>query len=107
MAMQIIAHEDADGICSAALVRMSDPASKVFFSKPCSLLHDLDQMDTRRDIVLLDLALCELAKEQVVNRLSSSGQTENVITRMQNPRINKIEPVFFIIFPPLKKTLGG
>jgi RecJ-like exonuclease len=71
--MQIIAHEDADGICSAALVRMTDPASKVFFSKPCGLLYDLDQMDTRRDLVLLDLALCELAKEQIVSRLSRWG----------------------------------
>jgi single-stranded-DNA-specific exonuclease len=68
--MQIIAHEDADGICSAALVRMTDPSSRVFFSKPCSLLHDLDQMDTRRDLVVLDLALCELVKEQIVSRLS-------------------------------------
>lgn len=71
--MQIIAHEDADGICSAALVRMTDPASSVFFSKPCSLLHDLDQMDTRRDLVVLDMALCELAKEQIVSRLSRWG----------------------------------
>jgi single-stranded-DNA-specific exonuclease len=71
--MQIIAHEDADGICSAALVRMTDPSSRVFFSKPCGLLHDLDQMDTRRDLVLLDLALCELAKQQIVSRLSHWG----------------------------------
>ena len=68
--MQIIAHEDADGICSAALVRMNDPTSKIFFSKPCSLLHDLDQMDSRRDLIVLDIALCELAKEQIVSRLS-------------------------------------
>jgi len=68
--MQIIAHEDADGICSAAIVRMANPSSRVFFSKPCSLLHDLDQMETRRDLVVLDLALCELAKEQIVSRLS-------------------------------------
>ena len=71
--MQIIAHEDADGICSAALVRMTNPSSRVFFSKPCSLLHDLDQMETRRDLVVLDLALCELAKEQIVSRLSRWG----------------------------------
>jgi single-stranded-DNA-specific exonuclease len=71
--MQIIAHEDADGICSAAIVRMTNPSSRVFFSKPCSLLHDLDQMETRRDLVVLDLALCELAKERIVSRLSRWG----------------------------------
>jgi len=71
--MQIIAHEDADGICSAALARMTDPTSRVFFSRPCSLLHDLDQMDTRRDLAVLDLALCELVKEQIVSRLSRWG----------------------------------
>jgi RecJ-like exonuclease len=98
MAMQIIAHEDADGICSAALVRMSDPASRVFFSKPCSLLHDLDLMDTRRDIVLLDLALCELAKEQVVNRLSRWGGKVTYIdhhpdTPISFPRESSVEIV--------------
>jgi len=68
--MQVIAHEDADGICSAALVRMTNPASRVFFSKPCGLIHDLDQMDTKRDLMVLDLALCEVAKEQIVRKLS-------------------------------------
>lgn len=71
--MQIIAHEDADGICSASLVRMTGPTSRVFFSKPCSLLRDLDQMDTRRDLAVLDIALCELGKEQIVSRLSRWG----------------------------------
>lgn len=68
--MQIIAHEDADGVCSASLLRMTDPSSRVFFSKPCSLLRDLDQADTRRDLAVLDLALCELAREAIVRRLT-------------------------------------
>jgi single-stranded-DNA-specific exonuclease len=68
--MQVIAHEDADGICSAALVRMTNPAARIFFSKPCGLMHDLGQMDTKRDLMVLDLALCELAKEQIVRKLS-------------------------------------
>lgn len=71
--MQIIAHEDADGICSASLLRMTDPASRVFFSKPCSLLRDLDQMDARKDLAVLDIALCEVAKEQIVTKLSRWG----------------------------------
>jgi single-stranded-DNA-specific exonuclease len=71
--MQIIAHEDADGLCSASLLRMTDPNSRLFFSKPCSLLRDLDQMDTRRDLAVLDIALCELSKGQIVSRLSRWG----------------------------------
>jgi len=71
--MQIIAHEDADGVCSASLMRMTDPASTVFFSKPCSLLHDLDQADTRRNLAVLDIALCEITKELVVSKLSRWG----------------------------------
>ena len=71
--MQIIAHEDADGVCSASLMRMTDPASRVFFSKPCSLLHDLDQVDMRRELAVLDIALCELTKELVVSKLSRWG----------------------------------
>jgi RecJ-like exonuclease len=96
--MQIIAHEDADGICSAALVRMTDPSSRVFFSKPCSLLHDLDQMETRRDLVVLDLALCELAKEQIVSRLSRWGGRVLYIdhhpdTAISFPRQSSVEVV--------------
>ncbi len=68
--MQIMAHEDADGICSASLLKMTEPSSKVFFSKPCSLLRDLDQIDTRRDLTVLDIALCELTKELIVSKLS-------------------------------------
>ena len=96
--MQIIAHEDADGICSAAIVRMTDPASKVFFSKPCSLLHDLDQMDTRRNLTVLDMALCELAKEQIVSRLSRWGGKVLYIdhhpdTAISFPRQSSVEVV--------------
>ncbi len=68
--MQIIAHEDADGVCSASLLRMTNPSSRVFFSKPCSLLRDLGHFDTRRDLAVLDIALCELTKELVVSKLS-------------------------------------
>jgi RecJ-like exonuclease len=71
--MQIIAHEDADGVCSASLLRMSDPSSRVFFSKPCSLLRDLDQLNTGRDLAVLDIALCELGKELIVSKLSRWG----------------------------------
>ena len=97
-AMQIIAHEDADGICSAAIVRMTNPSSRVFFSKPCSLLHDLDQMETRRDLVVLDLALCELAKEQIVSRLSRWGGRVLYIdhhpdTAISFPRQSSVEVV--------------
>jgi len=96
--MQIIAHEDADGICSAAIVRMTNPSSRVFFSKPCSLLHDLDQMETRRDLVVLDLALCELAKEQIVSRLSRWGGRVLYIdhhpdTAISFPRRSSVEVV--------------
>ncbi len=96
--MQIIAHEDADGICSAALVRMTNPSSRVFFSKPCSLLHDLDQMETRKDLVVLDLALCELAKEQIVSRLSRWGGRVLYIdhhpdTAISFPRRSSVEVV--------------
>jgi len=96
--MQIIAHEDADGICSAAIVRMTNPSSRVFFSKPCSLLHDLDQMETRRDLVVLDLALCELTREQIVSRLSRWGGRVLYIdhhpdTAISFPRQSSVEVV--------------
>ena len=71
--MQIIAHEDADGICSASLFKMTDPSSRVFFSKPCSLLRDLDQINPASDLAVLDIALCEVSKELIVSRLSRWG----------------------------------
>jgi len=71
--MQIIAHEDADGICSASLFKMVNPSSRVFFSKPCSLLRDLDQVIQERDLVIVDIALCELGKELIVDKVSRWG----------------------------------
>jgi len=52
-----MAHEDADGVCSASLMKMTAPSSRVFFTKPCSLLRDLEEMDTRRELTILDIAL--------------------------------------------------
>jgi RecJ-like exonuclease len=77
---------------------MTNPSSRVFFSKPCSLPHDLDQMETRRDLVVLDLALCELAKEQIVSRLSRWGGRVLYIdhhpdTAISFPRQSSVEVV--------------
>lgn len=95
--MYIVAHEDADGICSASLLRMTDPSSRVFFSKPCSLLRDLDQVDTRKDLVVVDIALCEVSKELIISRLSRwSGKvlyidhhpdTADMLSRHENVKV--------------------
>lgn len=71
--MQIFAHEDADGICSASLFKMVEPSSRVFFSKPCGLLRDLDQVGQERELVIVDIALCELTKRLIVDKVSKLG----------------------------------
>ncbi len=81
--MQIIAHEDADGICSASLFKMVNPSSRVFFSKPCGLLRDLDQVSRERDLVIVDIALCELAKDLIVDKVSRWGS--RVVYMDHNP----------------------
>ena len=56
--MKIIAHGDADGICSAALVLMVPLFKKlnpeIFFSHPTGLSHDLANVN--EDLIILDIA---------------------------------------------------
>jgi RecJ-like exonuclease len=53
----IITHGDADGICSAALVKMTPKHrnDNVIFSHPMGLEHDLPKID--EDLIVLDIAI--------------------------------------------------
>jgi len=56
MRRTIIAHSDTDGICSAAIALARFPDARVFFSKPVSLLKELDEVD-EGNVIICDIAV--------------------------------------------------
>ncbi len=64
----ILTHADADGICSAALLLTVFPKTKVFFTKPVSLLKDLKFLK-QKNLVLADLAFNKKDTKEIVKEL--------------------------------------
>jgi single-stranded-DNA-specific exonuclease len=56
MRTTILTHGDCDGICAGAIALSRFPGANVFFTKPVSLLHDLQDIDSDR-IIITDIAL--------------------------------------------------
>lgn len=61
----ILAHADGDGLCSASLIKMIPKYhnSRVFFSHPVGITHDLPEMD--EDLIFTDIAIDEKEYEKI------------------------------------------
>ncbi len=74
----IIAHGDADGICSAAIVKSLYPGSDVIFTRANQLhkaIKDLEDRVITLDILfILDLAINPKKKEYVLQRLENASK---------------------------------
>ena len=74
----IIAHGDADGICSAAIVKSIYPGSDVIFTRANQLhkaIKDLEEKVITLDILfILDLAINPKKKEYVLQRLEKASK---------------------------------
>ena len=64
----ILTHADADGICSAALLLTVFPKTKIFFTKPVSLLKDLKFLK-QKNLILADLAFNKRDTEKIFKEL--------------------------------------
>ncbi len=62
----ILSHADTDGICSAALLKKAYPQTKVFFTKPVSLLSDLKEIN-QKEIIIADIAINKRDSEEIFN----------------------------------------
>jgi RecJ-like exonuclease len=77
MSIRILAHGDTDGVCSAALAKARFPKAEVWFTRPVTLLKDLEEAEEGSTVVILDIAVNETQREAIFKRmgeLSSKGE---------------------------------
>jgi len=68
----ILTHADTDGLCSAALIKKVYPQSKVFFTKPVSLLADLKEIG-QKEIFISDIAINKRDAEKIFELIKKKG----------------------------------
>jgi len=79
MAVKILAHGDADGICSAAIAKARFPEAEVWFTRPITLLRDLQEVEVGTAVLVLDVAMNERQKAEIFSRMRELAQTSEVV----------------------------
>jgi RecJ-like exonuclease len=79
MAVKILAHGDTDGICAAALVKARFPEAEVWFTRPVTLLRDLQEVEPGTSVFILDVAISETQKEQIFERIRELAKEGEVV----------------------------
>lgn len=68
MKTTILTHADCDGMCAGAIGLSRFPDATVFFTRPVSILHDLQDIDSER-IIITDIALTRRDAPSIVKLL--------------------------------------
>ncbi len=79
MVAKILAHGDTDGICSAALVKARFPEAEVWFTRPITLLRDLNELELGTVVSILDIAISETHKGEIFKRMRELAQKDEVL----------------------------
>lgn len=79
LAAKILAHGDTDGICSAALVKARFPEAEVWFTRPITLLRDLNEVELGTLVLILDVAVSETHKGEIFKRMRELAQKDEVL----------------------------
>lgn len=72
MGTTILTHADGDGICCGAIALSKFPKSRVFFTKPVSLLKDLKPVRDKR-IIISDIAVNKRDAPEIVKLLQEKS----------------------------------
>ncbi len=79
----IVAHGDADGICSAAILKSLYPGARIMFSTASKLhkvIREIEKSIVTLDILfIVDIAISQRSKKFVLERLKKSKQKYNII----------------------------
>ncbi len=65
----IFTHADVDGLCSASILLSKFPRTKVFFTKPVSLLRDI-KMERKKRIAICDIAFNKKDTDEILKEFS-------------------------------------
>ena len=79
MAVKILTHSDADGICAAAIAKARFPEADIWFTRPVALLKDLQAIQFGTVIIILDVAISETHKTQIFQRIKELAKGDEVI----------------------------
>lgn len=80
MDVKILPHGDTDGVCAAALVNACFPEADVWFSRAVTLLRDLqEKVEPGMKIFILDVAINEVQKAQIFDRIRELAENGEVI----------------------------
>lgn len=79
LASKILSHGDADGICSAALAKARFPEAEVWFTRPITLLRDLNEIEVGTVVYILDIAVSETHKGEIFERMRELAQKDEVL----------------------------
>jgi len=71
----ILTHADADGICAGSILLSAHPKSQIFFTKPVSLLKDLQEIRADRYLIS-DIAINKKDAPELVNLIKEKGAVE-------------------------------
>ena len=66
----IIAHRDADGVCSASITLAARPNARIYFSHPIGLYRDLEKPKKGDEIFIFDISLAEDTLHKTLPRLA-------------------------------------
>lgn len=93
METTILAHGDADGICSAALILSRYPDARVWITAPAGLLKDLKSCKSD-NVFICDIAISERDKNEIFSefsRISHNGElTYKVFGKEIDREMNRI-----------------
>lgn len=73
MGTLILTHSDADGICAGAIALSRFPDAGVFFTKPVSLLKDLQEEVGEERLIICDIALTKRDAGEILKLLGKMG----------------------------------
>ena len=74
MTALILTHADCDGLCSAALLKSAYPQSEIFFTKPVSLLVDLEELSRKYgQIFISDIAINKRDAKEILEFLRKTS----------------------------------
>lgn len=74
MGTLILTHSDADGLCAGAIALSRFPGARVFFTKPVSLLKDLEEGAKEERIIICDIALTKKDAKGILKTLKERGE---------------------------------
>jgi RecJ-like exonuclease len=78
----ILTHSDCDGICAGALALARFPDARMFFTKPISLMRDLEETAIPmkpKKMIICDIALTKRHASEIVKMLAGMNKRTNIL----------------------------